>query len=102
MEAPLTQFQQVLAWIGFDNQAHRDSLEQELGSLSSMGELTHKDIRDLRSSYASRTAAEGRMYFGMNRTKRLQALTDWVKEDSIESMLSQTLSSTMRSLSWKH
>jgi len=40
----------------------------------------YEDVRDLAKSHMSRTVAEGRIQFGMNRTKRLQALTDWVSD----------------------
>ena len=80
MDAPLTEFQQVLQWLGFEDQGHRDSLEDELRDLASMSDMTYKDISELQSSYAKRTIAEGRIHFGMNRTKRLKALIDWIHD----------------------
>ena len=79
-QAPLTQFQQAIEWIGFTDQAHRDAMEQELGDLATVKELSSKDIRDLRDGYAKRTAAEGRIHFGVSRTKRLQALIYWLRD----------------------
>ena len=78
MDAPLTEFQQVLQWLGFDDQDQRDSLEGELTDLASMSDITYKDISELQSSYAKRTIAEGQIHFGMNRTKRLKSLIDWI------------------------
>ena len=80
MAAPLTQFQQALDWIGFTVDNQRNAIEQELGDFKSMKDLSYKDIRDLRDGYAKRTVAEGRIHFGMTRTKRLKALIDWVRD----------------------
>lgn len=71
---------QVLEWIGFNTQAQRNSLIGELGGLSEFKDLSYKDIRSLAKSYAEMTVAEGRIRFGMTRTKRLMALTDWVTD----------------------
>jgi len=80
MAAPSTQFQQVLDWIGFTVLAQRNSVEQELGDFASVEDSTHKDTRDLHDSHAKRTVVEGRTHFGMNRTKRLKALIEWLKD----------------------
>lgn len=80
--APLNPMQQVMEWIGFDIPAQRDALAQELGDLQSVGELTYKEIRDLRDGYAKRTVAEGRIHFGLQRTKRIKALTEWVNDQA--------------------
>jgi len=80
MAAPSTQFQQVLDWIGFTVPAQRNSVEQELGGFASVEDLTCKDMRDLRDSCAKRTVVEGRVHFGMNRAKRLEALIEWLKD----------------------
>ena len=77
---PLTQFQEALQWIGFDRQNQRDSLEAEIGNLDAFVEFTNKDIRDLRDSYAGRTIAGGRIHFGMQHTKKLQSIAEWVKD----------------------
>jgi len=63
MAAPLTQFQQVLDWIGFTIPAQRNSVEQELGDFASVEDLTCKDMRNLRGSCAKRTVVEGRTHF---------------------------------------
>ena len=75
-----TPLQTVLDWIGFNQAAVRNALEAELTDLESMKGLTYKDVRDLRDSFASRTRNEGKIYFGINRTKRLQSLIDYVQD----------------------
>ena len=67
----------ALTWIGFD--AAR-ALTEDLRDFDSMGQLSEKDITKLASGYASRTIAEGRIHFGLARTKRLQALLHWVQD----------------------
>ena len=75
--APPTDLQIVLGWIGFRvNQVA--AVEAELVDLQAVKGLTHKDIKDMRDGFSARTQAEGRMHFGMTRTKRLQNLVDYV------------------------
>lgn len=76
---PLTAFQQILTWVGFEGNALQ-SLETELGDLVQLSELKPKDIKDLSQSYSRRTVADGRIHFGLNRTKRLLAVIDWVAD----------------------
>ena len=71
---------QALMWIGFNAAAQRDAIHDELMDLQSLSEVTHKEIRDLRDSYASRRIQDGRIIFGMQRTKKLMAMTDWVRD----------------------
>ena len=45
-----------------------------------MLELTKKDISDLEYSYSKRTAADGRLIFGLKNTKRLKLMIHWVQD----------------------
>ena len=45
-----------------------------------MLELTEKDISDLEYSYSKRTAADGRLIFGLKNTKRLKSMIHWVQD----------------------
>jgi hypothetical protein len=77
--APLTMLGQCLEWMGFVGQ-EQAALEAELGTIERVSSLTKKDVLALQTSYASRTLAEGRIHFGLARTKLLLALADWVKD----------------------
>ena len=71
---------QVLIWIGFDVVANRQALRSEIAEIKDMVDLTEKDITELQESYAKRTQNAGRMYFGLQRTKRLKATLHWVQD----------------------
>ena len=43
-------------------------------------EVTHKEICNLCDSYEKRRVLDGRILFGMQQTKRLLAMTNWVKD----------------------
>ena len=45
-----------------------------------MIELTKKDILDLEYSYSKRTAADGRLIFGLQKTKHLKSMIHWVQD----------------------
>jgi len=71
---------QVLIWIGFDVVANRQALRSEIAEIKDMVDLTEKDITELQESYAKHTQNAGRMYFGLQRTKRLKATLHWVQD----------------------
>ena len=45
-----------------------------------MLELTKTNILDLEYSYSKRTAADGRLIFGLQQTKRLKSMIHWLQE----------------------
>ena len=71
---------QVLIWIGFDVVANRQALRSEIAEIKDMVDLSEKDITELQELYAKRTQNAGRMYFGLQRTKRLKATLHWVQD----------------------
>jgi hypothetical protein len=73
---PLTQ---CLLWIGF-NQEQANRIEEEVGTLEDVPNLEHTDINSLAKSFSNRTQGEGRMYFGLGRTKLMKALIDWAED----------------------
>ena len=54
--AALAEVHQALQWIGFGNQAHRDSICEEAGfeSLKDFVGLSEKDIREMADGYEKR------------------------------------------------
>ena len=55
-----TPLMQALLWIGFNDEDSGATFESELGTIDSIAQVTHKDIRNLSSSYASGSQAAGR------------------------------------------
>ena len=64
--------EQTLTWIGFNTTASRDALQIDIEQFEDMIELTEKYISGLEYSYSERTAAAGRLIFGLQKTKRLK------------------------------
>jgi len=72
---------QVLFWIGFRTNITLDALiDDGLESFNDVRMMTEKDISTMATSFDSRTAASGRMYFGTRRIKYLKALTHWITD----------------------
>ena len=42
--------------------------------------MKEKDIRDLAESYSRRTVAEGRVIFGLRRTRYMIGLIHWIQD----------------------
>lgn len=79
--AVLPVMDQILTWIGFDNEATRLRLQTEsFESFADILEMSEKDIRDLADSYTRRTVADGRSIFGSRRTRYLTGLIHWVQD----------------------
>jgi hypothetical protein len=79
-EPQVSPMEQAVAWIGFtDNQIN--SIISDIGNnFSDIEGLTAKDISELADSYAKRTVGDGRIIFGLQRTKRLKAFVHWVND----------------------
>ena len=69
--AALAEVHQALQWIGFGNQAHRDSICEEAGfeSLEDFVGPSKKDIREMADGYEKHTQAQGRIPFGFTATE---------------------------------
>jgi hypothetical protein len=62
----------ILQTIGFTVAAERNSiLEAGLAEYEDFRYLVEKDIRDMAEEFGKRTAANGRIVFGLGRTKKL-------------------------------
>ena len=79
--AALLPMDQVIHWIGFTQDAQRQPIVAELGDeLLDICNMTAKEMSDLADSYTKRTVADGRIHFGLQRTRRLKSLILWVKD----------------------
>ena len=75
------QILEILMWIGFNDPAARTRISEDSFELyDNIVDLTEKDIQNLSHSFASRTAANGRIIFGLRKTKRLKNLIHWVQD----------------------
>ena len=62
----------VLMMIGFDGAVDRANImEAGLGDFEDFRYLVKKDIRDMADEFRKRTVANGRIVFGLGRTKKL-------------------------------
>ena len=77
----IDQIREILNWIGFAVDAQRTSIINDAFSVyADIQSLTEKDITELSESFGRRTAANGRIDFGIRRTKRLKFMTHWVQD----------------------
>ena len=71
---------QILWWIGFTTEEERNIIyDDPIKSFSDIRMFIEKYIYDLSSDIARRTQANGKIHFGMRRTKRMKALLHWVQ-----------------------
>ena len=71
---------QTLMWIGFNKVTSRESFKIDVEQFDGVWELTDIDISDLEYSYSKRTVADGRLIFGLQNTKRLKSMIQWVQD----------------------
>ena len=76
----IDEMEQTITWIGFNTIASRYALKIDIEKFEDMIELTKKYISDLEYSYSKRTAADGRLIFGLQNTKRLKLMIYWVQD----------------------
>ena len=72
----------VLQVIGFESEAERTgiSMQTGLGRFEDFRYLVEKDIRDMADEFGKRTQANGRIVFGLGRTKKLTGVMHWVQD----------------------
>ncbi len=64
----------MLSYIGFNAQAERTAIAQDgFESLNDLLQLKDKDIDTMSKGFADRTAAGGRITFGLKKTRLLKA-----------------------------
>ena len=73
----------VFDMIGCDLVAEREGLmEAGLNQFEDFRYLTEKDIRDTADDFVKRTIADGRIVFGLGRTKKLVGVLHWIQDCS--------------------
>ena len=77
----IDQIREILEWIGFANNPDRTSIIQSaFEEYTDIQSLNEKDITELSESFSRRTATNGRIDFGIRRTKRLKFMMHWVQD----------------------
>ena len=72
----------ILNKIGFANEEERLAImEAGIGNFEDFRYLlVEKDIRDMTDKFGKRTVANGRVVFGLERTKKLTGVMHWVQD----------------------
>ena len=82
--APITVeafIKQIPWWIGFTTEEQRgSSYDDSIDSFSDTRLFTEKDVSDLSTDFSGRIWVNGKIKFGMRRTKRMKALLHWVQD----------------------
>jgi hypothetical protein len=70
----------VLNIVGFEDNETAGIMEAGLSEFEDFRYLVEKDIRDMADEFGKRTAANGRIFFGIGRTKKLTGAMHWVQD----------------------
>ncbi len=71
----------VLQLIGFENVVERNEIMVAgIGQFEDFRYLVEKDIRDMADEFGKRTIANGRIVFGLGRTKKLTGVMHWIQD----------------------
>ena len=77
----IEQIREILTWIGFQHAIERESIMNDaFRSYDDIQALTVKDISDLCDMFGKRTATNGRINFGIRRTKKLKSMVHWSQD----------------------
>ena len=73
--------QQSLYWIGFTSEAQRAHIMTDaFDTIRDIKVLSEEDIKSLAQSFASRNQADGRILFGLKRTKYLKGFAHFIQD----------------------
>jgi len=77
----IDQIREILTWIGFANENNRTSIiDDAFNTYADIHSLKEKDITELSESFSRRTQANGRIDFGIRRTKKMKFMLHWVHD----------------------
>ena len=72
---------QSLIWIGFTQAAQRNLIKTKaFNCIRDVKVLSEEDINSLSHSFSSRSAADGRILFGLKRTKYLKGFAHFIQD----------------------
>ena len=82
--APITvdyYIKKILQWIGFDIEEQSNRIyDDSVDCFSDIRMFTEKDISDLSTDFDRSTHANGKIHFGMRRTKQMKVPLHWVQD----------------------
>ena len=79
--ADLTDMHYLLDAIGFNIAEQRELIIQAgLADYEDFRYLNEKDIRDMAEEFGKRTVPNGRIIFGLGRTKKLIGIMNWIQD----------------------
>lgn len=73
--------QQLLELIGFSEDETERIIQSGLQKYSDFKYFSEKDIRDVAEEFAKRTVNDGRIIFGIGRTKRMIGMMHWIQDN---------------------
>ena len=77
----IDQLNQILEWVGFPIGNERVNILQDaFTNYADIKSMKEKDVTELSTSFSRRTAANGKIDFGIRRTKKLMHLLHWVHD----------------------
>ena len=77
----IDQIGEILTWIGFTDPANRTSIiDDAFNTYADIRSLKEKDISELSESFSRRTQANGRIDFGIRRTKKMKFMLHCVHD----------------------
>ena len=77
----IDQLSQILEWVGFSVANERANIIQDaFTTYDDLQAMKEKDVSELSTSFSRRTAANGKIDFGICRTKKLMHLLHWVHD----------------------
>ena len=77
----LNQIHDILTWIGFTTIAQWNVITNDVfPTFDDILSLKDKDIKELNEALVRRSATNGRIHFGIRRTKKLKSMLHWFQE----------------------
>ena len=77
----IDQIKEILDWIGFVDAAHRTRITDDaFTTYANILAMNEKDVIELSVSFSRCTATNGKIYFGIRRTKKFMHLLHWVHD----------------------
>ena len=95
----IDQIKEILNWIGFTDAAQRDRIcNDAFTNYADILSMNEKDVTELSASFSRRTATNGKIDFGIRRTKKLMHLLHFVQDAARTSYTASTFGYTQATL----
>ena len=95
----IDQIKEILNWIGFTDAGQRDRIcNDAFTNYADILAMNEKDVTELSASFSRRTATNGKIDFGIRRTKKLMHLLHFVQDAARTSYTASTFGYTQATL----